>query len=359
MRFLKTPWRAILLAAVLVLPALHVFSQQLPSAVNTAASFFDGLITSTIGYDTATPFSPHELVVSANLPGQNSWQLRNTSKNGFSAISFRGTNPWDSNPNAIYERGAVGWSNSGIFAIEMSSFDNTYDPGKPPARGTIQQSGAIDPSGGTAVTCNFTHGNPVITCASAVPASGFTHVFSFNLPTGTTLISGAGTTTPTLSQAPLFDQVGALVRFWSPMWTQRVVFDFSNDDVVSFYDWDLSLNTQWSRLSHTFQMAEGVKFATRQVNTGSFDRATLKDHFVNWNSATAAGKGEAIPACTPAIAGFELIFADEAGTAGAYPITITPDAGQINYSPSYPINGTTTGHSARLECDGVQNWVLY
>ena len=357
MRFLRTSWRAALLAAVLVLPALHLFAQSLPAPVYQALSLFDGLITSTIGYDLASSFSPHELVISANLPGQNSLQLRNTSKNGFSAVAFRGSNPWDADPNAIYERGAVGWSNAGIMAIETSSFDNTYDAGKPAARLSIQQSGGVDPTGGTVVTCNFTHGNPVITCNSSVPSSGFTYVFSFNLPTDTTLISGAGTTTPTLSHAPLFDQTGALVRFWTPTWAQRNVFDFSNDDVVNFNNWDGTLGTSWSRVSHTFTIAEGARFATRQIVAGAADTATIHDHYIDWSSATASAKAETIPGCNAGNAGLELYIDDEAGTAGTYNITITPASGQINYSTSYVMTGTN-GHSVHVHCDGVQNWVL-
>ncbi len=345
-----------LLSLVFVL-AFGAWAANYPSPTFLTALFTDSTVNSTIGYDTGASFSPHELVISGAIPGQNSLQLRNTSPAGFSALSFRGTNPWDSNPSAMYERGAIGWSNAGIFAIEMSSFDNTYDAGKPPARGSIQQSGAVDPTGGTVLYCTLTQGSKTITCPSAVPSGGFTYVFSFNLPTGTVLTAGAGTTTPTLSQAALYNQTNALVRFWTPTWAQRNVFDFSNDDLVNVNNWDLSLNTSWSRVSHTFQVAGGMKFAARQIAAGASDTATIRDHFINWSSSTASAKTEAIPACSPQIAGLELIIVDEGGTAGTYSITITPASGQIKYAASLVIN--TAGGSARLECDGVQNWVPF
>ncbi len=312
----------------------------------------------TVGYDLAATFSPYELVVTSAIGGNNTLQIRNTNvANGYAAISFRGTNPWDINTSAIYERGAVGWSNTGIFAIEMSSFDNTNDPGKPPARGSIQQSGAVDPTGGTVLYCNLTAGSYTITCPTNIPTSGFTYVYSFVLPYDTTLTAGGGTTTGTLSNKSLFTQTGALVRFWTPTWTQRNVMDFSNDDVVNFNNWDGSLNTSWSRVSHTFQIAGGVRYSSRQVNSGCSDTATIHDHFIDWNSASLCAKAQTIPGCTALNYGSEIVISDETGTASSYNIVLTPTSGQINYASSYPVNGSTTGHSAHLHCDGVQNWV--
>ena len=312
-----------------------------------------------LGYDLSTSFSPYELVVTSAIGGNNTLQIRNTNTtNGYAAVSFRGTDPWDVNPTSMYERAAVGWSNTGIFAIEASSFDNTNDPGKPPARISIQQSGAVDPTGGTVLFCNLTAGSYTITCSGNIPASGFTQVYAFQLPHDTTLTAGGGTTTGMLSNKALFTISNALVRFWSPTWTQRSVFDFSNDDLITVYNWDVTPNTVWSRVSHTFQVAGGMRYAERQVNTGCSDTATIHDHFVDWNSASACAKAQAIEGCTWQISGHETVINDVANTAGTYNIVITPQSGTINNAASYAINGTTTGHVGRIHCDGVSNWVL-
>ena len=314
---------------------------------------------SSIFYDNASSFSPYELVIQNNIGGNNVLQIRNTNVNGFAAISFRGNDPFDADPTAVYERGAIGWSNSGIFALEISSYDNTSDPGKPPSRFSMQQAGGVDPTGGVTQLCNLSKGSTTITCPFNVPAyASNLYVYSFNLPYDTQIQSGFGTTTPTLNHAALATQVNATVRFWYPSFLQRAFFSASADDGMWFSNFDGSFALLMNRAEHNIGIYGGVMYNRRQL-TGSTtsDTATIADNFILWDATATSAKAETIPACVSSIGGMVMTIVDEANTAATYNIVVTPAAGQIEFGSSKSI--TTNGGSLRVMCDGAANWTTY
>ncbi|MCJ2184178.1 hypothetical protein MTR62_15980 [Novosphingobium sp. 1949] len=303
-------------------------------------------------------FSPDELVLQVDNPGQNTLQLRNTNPRGFSALSVRGTDPFDADPEAVFEHLAFGWSNpGGIAYLEVSSFDNTRDPGKPPSRFLMQQTGGIDPTGGVVRYCDLTQGSTQLHCTQPVPpVTAGQYVFSFNLPSDTKMASGAGTTSPVLDRASITSQKHALVRFWEPVYRQYPVFELSRDNEAWFNNWDRSRALVINRASKSVTLTGGTQFRVRQVKgANTSDTASVHDHFIFWNDAATGARSEVIPACTGELSGLELVVADERRAAASHPITIRAQDGTVNQAASTTIG--SDGGRVHLVCDGAGNWV--
>lgn len=96
--------------------------------------------------------------------------------------------------------------------------------------------------------------------------------------------------------------------------------------------------------------------ALRVVATGTSDLPTTGDCSIAWNSATASPKTEFLFACTLATKGAILTIVDDVGTAGTYPITITPSGiNTVLGATSFII--AFNRQSATIICDGIGNWV--
>ena len=319
---------------------------------------------SSIYYDNASSFSPYELVIQNSVSGNNTLQIRNTNPSSFSAIAFRGPGTLDSPPNQINERMAIGYDPgggnpvAGQDFIEISNYDGTFNPGTPPSRFEMKQSGGIDPTGGVTMTCALVAGNKTITCPFTVPAyASNLYVWGFNIPFNTQIQSGGGTTTPTLTIAPLAT-ASETVHFWYPNYAQRDFFQATADDQMFFQNWDGSISINMNRIEKNVGIYGGFILGTRKISgTATSDTAASTDDIILWASTATAGKAQSIPGCTPATAGQNMTIVDEASTAATYNINVTPTSGQIRYASSVAI--TTNSGSLRIVCDGTSNWVPY
>lgn len=96
----------------------------------------------------------------------------------------------------------------------------------------------------------------------------------------------------------------------------------------------------------------------RQVSSGTTDSATSADGTVAWNSSSALAKTESLYACSSGSRGNLLTVVDEKGTAGTYPITLSPAGGNtINGGSTYIM--AFNNQSTTLQCAGSDgNWVV-
>lgn len=125
------------------------------------------------------------------------------------------------------------------------------------------------------------------------------------------------------------------------------------------HDSSACLATVYQRAIDGTTWRDGLPVSTvRVISTGSADTITTADigGLVKWSSSTATAKVETLLACTAGLAGRTLSIKDGAGSAAAYPLTITPTAGTIDSSASFAI--TTSKQGVTMICDGISDWVL-
>lgn len=96
----------------------------------------------------------------------------------------------------------------------------------------------------------------------------------------------------------------------------------------------------------------------RVVASGTSDTATSLDGTIAWNSSSALGKSEALYACGSNAQGHLVTIKDEAGTAGTYPITVSPAGGNtIDNGSTYIM--AFNYQSTTFQCAGSSgNWIV-
>ncbi|POR52746.1 hypothetical protein B0G62_10443 [Paraburkholderia eburnea] len=323
----------------------------------------------TLGFGTTT-WSPAELEISNNATSDNVLHLISTSPTGISAMAFRGTDSqFNPNPSAVNEHMAIGWSNHGsLDFMEFSNYNAGFNPAYAPPHVIMQQTGGIDPTGGTAIQCNTTAGSVTLSCAGPVPAAASSlYVEGYGILDNTQIASGGGTSTPTLTNAATQTITNSTIHFWTPSYSQRQFFSAERDNQVYFNYWDGMQAVVVNRASSQEQVGVygGQLSSVRQILGNAItDAASTRDRFILWNSTSTSAKTETIPGCTtpalvasgsPSTAGQTITIVDEAVTAGAYPITVNPTTGQINFGSSAVISQNSG--SLTLTCDGAGNWV--
>ncbi len=191
---------------------------------------------------------------------QNVIAFQNDSLTGYSAATFRGADPKYVGKTP-FEHMAIGWGNNlGFNYIESSSYDTTANPLMPPSKFIIQQTGGVDPTGGTNLACNTTNGSPTITCpANSIPNGRM--VIGPGIPTNPfpTVLSGGGTTTMVLTGNATADGTGQTINFSNPSYAQRDVIRLNtpggttghstgNDTGdVEIVNWDNTINVKVDR----------------------------------------------------------------------------------------------------------------
>lgn len=108
---------------------------------------------------------------------------------------------------------------------------------------------------------------------------------------------------------------------------------------------------------YPFPLPPGSLGVFRQISSGSSDTASTLDGNLAWNSATALAKTESLYACSTGSKGNLLTVSDEKGTAGTYPITLSPSGGNtINNASTYIM--AFNNQSVTMVCDGAGNWIV-
>lgn len=101
----------------------------------------------------------------------------------------------------------------------------------------------------------------------------------------------------------------------------------------------------------------GSSTALRVIPSGSSDTATTSDGTLAWSSSATLNKTESLYACTSAQKSLAVTIVDEIGTAGTYPIAVTPNG--INTINNAAINYISINNaSLTIQCDGNGNWIV-
>ena len=195
------------------------------------------------GYD-------HELTVQAFAGASNMLSLMNLDQSGYSAITAQ---QYDMHRKVMMEHGAFGWgsqlswgASEGYDFIEASCFDKKNDPLCPAAPFTVQQSGgqfanysdyyAILTAGSTQVTLLGGGSWP-----SGINGKMFDAPWNYGaFPDDTTIVSGAGTATLTLSSPSLVTtsdaSLGTPVVYGSPTaWQQEETVFWTPKGNIDWY----------------------------------------------------------------------------------------------------------------------------
>lgn len=190
-----------------------------------------------------------ELQVVTNTPG-NTLGITNTNLLGIASVTLRGLDNSYTDNTTVFEHGAFFWlpgegvgSNQGLLGIEASRYDTHENPLIPPPDFQIQQTGGIDPTGGTTQTCSITSTSTAVTCGSNLPANGSLITgIGTDIPAATTLVSGVGTTSGVMSKAATATNASASLKFSNPTYAVRTVMNSIPGANLNFPGWDRVTN---------------------------------------------------------------------------------------------------------------------
>ncbi len=191
----------------------------------------------------------------------------------------------------VREHFATGWGNNPqpVGFVEVSTFDGQSDPLEPPPEFFLWQTGGVDPTGGTFVTCNFTAGSTSFSgCSGNIGANGnlmFGGVYGISygqtqtpatsgIQARTTLVSGGGTTSGVMSAPATASGTAVGVVFSNPSYAQRPVMHATRTGQLAFANWDNSTALNIDRILDRISIggSVGVPQAMLHVGgTGRFD----------------------------------------------------------------------------------------
>lgn len=195
----------------------------------------------------------NQLDIVCNSP-ENAVSIVQQNATGFAALTFRGKDHYFSDPTKIFEHGAIGWipgfntqlgnATGGTF-IEASRFDGSNSGLVPPPAWFLFQTGGVDATGGSNVTCATTINSTTVTCTGNGGAIGTAMwaVTAGNLnifPPSTTVSSGGGTVNIVASAQALSTNAAVTVNFSTPVWLQRTVIQADPLGGVHLKNWDAS-----------------------------------------------------------------------------------------------------------------------
>ncbi len=174
-----------------------------------------------------------ELLISLDGYGVNVLGVQNDNTLGYSAFYGKSADVDYPDDGRKYEHFAIGYGQhlglagqKGFNYFESSRYNGLNDASMPPPEFSIQSTGGIDPTGGTTLLpCSATSGSTSVT----VPANSLTNGLTVSGPgiaPGSTIVSGAGTTTLVLSKPATLTVSGAVFNFATPVYGQynRMVF---------------------------------------------------------------------------------------------------------------------------------------
>lgn len=192
-------------------------------------------------------FQAGEMLVQIDASGQNVVAFQNNSATGYSAITFRGPDRFYPDGALKYEHGAIGYSYPQNFSfLEASRFDGTSNANLPPLKFTLMQSGGALTAAAWA-NCTTTINLPTITITaggsfpSGINGLPIRQVFAsaFDvIPAGTTIVSGAGTATLTLSANALSSSTFLQLIWGTPVFGQYHAFIADENSFIDWYTFD-------------------------------------------------------------------------------------------------------------------------
>lgn len=217
------------------------------SAINFAPPARLGGSVTTLGFGTGLDTPAFQVI---NTGPQNTFTITNTNANGIAAVSFRGVDRSYTNTSTVFEHGAIGWlpsfgsgANTGVTFWEGSRFDKALNALIPPPDMQIQQTGGIDPTGGTSQSCSITALSTAITCVGNLAANGSLITGNgTDIPPATTLVSGAGTTSGVISTAAGSTNASDTLNFSNPTYAVHTVIDSVPGGNLRIPSWDGSTN---------------------------------------------------------------------------------------------------------------------
>jgi hypothetical protein len=226
----------------------------------------------------------YELVVSNTASGVNTLVVENMSPTGYAALVARAPDldypSTRHNANGSYEHFATGYGAGltlngwrGLAYVEASRFDNGSSGAVPPPQYAIQQTGGAfagafyqKVAGLDATLFTITlHGGgrwPDDVDGMAIQEQGDAGFFN----KGTTVVSGQGTETLTLSERPLLSNGYVWVLMGVPTYGQYNAMVFRERTGIHFYKWSTGASSALSPYAHFDRLNGRVAFG-RLTNT--------------------------------------------------------------------------------------------
>ncbi len=200
-----------------------------------------------------------QLEIINNAAGDNTLAVVNNNIGGYAAVTFRGPDKYYTNTATVFEHGAIGWNApQGYDFIESSTFDANSNPLIPPSAFWLQQSGGVDASGGISTTCSITINSPTLTCianggpnGNLITASSDGFPATTGIPAATTVSSGGGTTTLTMSANATLTNGSLGVTFTNPVFNQYSYFKATRTGPVFWLGWNGTVDLTIDRVHNT------------------------------------------------------------------------------------------------------------
>lgn len=226
-----------------------------------------------------------EAMLQNNVTAVNVFGVENLHASGYSAFFVRSKDQSYVNGGVAYEHFAEGFGQSlslagqtGFAYTEASRFTGGSDAAVPPPEYTIQTTGGVDATGGTTLSpCTTTNGSTSVTVPTNSLSNGMA-VSGLGIAPGSTIVSGAGTTTLVLSLAATATGGGKFLNFSTPAYGQWNRMVFHNGKMpgdyaygIGFYTW---ANGKNSLLGAPFLYLDQVTGRV-EMGDGSIDNKTL------------------------------------------------------------------------------------
>ena len=230
--------------------------------------------TTAIGYGTGATTNTLQIV--ADGPGSsdaNTLGLTNTSLTGIASLTLRGRDNSYTDTTTIFEHGAMFWlpgggtgstTNQGVFGIEASRFDGASNPLIPPPYFHLDQTGGVDPTGGANITCTTANTSAVLTSCGANSATTGQLVTGVGIPPATTVVSGGGTATITMSAAATASNTET-VNFSTPVYAPYTWLNAIPGGNVNIRAWDATNFASFDRVNSRVGIGNTAPAATLDV----------------------------------------------------------------------------------------------
>lgn len=222
-----------------------------PSPITAAQNCF--------GYGTTLNDRSQLELSTSSVNASNAFAVVQTNVNAFATETFRSKDFMALDLTEVYEHGAIGYvpafnNSAGAFIIEDSRLPNTQG-NTPPPEFDLFQTGSLDPTGGVNVVCSAAIGSPTLACAANATVNGQT-IWGPNpaagIPAETTISSGGGTTSLTMSKNATATSTNVTYNFGTYVNGQRKVIQATSLGDVFFYNFTNGTVAAIDRVNNRF-----------------------------------------------------------------------------------------------------------
>ncbi len=195
-----------------------------------------------------------ELTITSDCPGTNTLAIRNSNSTGFAAATIGGKD-YDYRSSGVFEHGSFVYGpaiplngQNGADQIEFSRYTTTNNPLIPSIPAEIIQTGGVFTVPPRPAVLSITKGSPTATVISGtIPAAADGEIITSRenlgyIGSGTTIASGGGTSTITLSNNAEQTMAYLQVEFGPTTYCQSTRMYFQELGNISFYTYGTGCN---------------------------------------------------------------------------------------------------------------------